>query len=364
MNIHDYFHQFKLTDAETAQLDSRFHLKAFKPGEIIVRQGGSSDSFFCVASGELAVVLEQEDGSEITMDVLDAGQFFGEMGLLQKTPRTATIRALTHTQVYRAEKADFFSLVEQSPSFSLFLDQLRLKRQFTRIPCFSRLSDNDLTKVISIQQHKEVTAGTVLCHQGHEANKLFIIAKGSAKVIRRDMDGSENLMGNKLPSENYVDDAFFKGQQNTAELVMQEDGEVLVIDRAALMDLANHHPSIAAELPLRKNPLKAVLPFFYDKAAYFVIPKVSMNRPRLILWGMLSIMLLLMVHAIVPSIWPEQFPLYNALKIDTDPENMLAEDEPARVLHNKIKKQMKLYDLMVVGVVNETHPDGVYNTGS
>ncbi len=49
------------------------------------------------------------------------------------------------------------------------------------------------------------------------------------------------------------------------------------------------------------------------------------------------------------------------IKIDTDPENMLSEDESVRVFHNQVKKEFTLYDMIVLGVVNEDNPDGVFN---
>jgi predicted RND superfamily exporter protein len=50
--------------------------------------------------------------------------------------------------------------------------------------------------------------------------------------------------------------------------------------------------------------------------------------------------------------------------IDTDPENMLPADQAARVFHNDVKKTFSLYDMFVVGVVNEEDPDGVFNPAS
>ena len=49
------------------------------------------------------------------------------------------------------------------------------------------------------------------------------------------------------------------------------------------------------------------------------------------------------------------------VKVDTDPENMLAEDEAVRVFHNLTKKEFTLHDVVVLGIVNEEHPDGVFN---
>jgi len=55
------------------------------------------------------------------------------------------------------------------------------------------------------------------------------------------------------------------------------------------------------------------------------------------------------------------FPL---ITIDTDPENMLEKDEPVRVFHNESKKRFQLSDTIVLGVVNERDPDGVFNPGT
>ncbi len=52
------------------------------------------------------------------------------------------------------------------------------------------------------------------------------------------------------------------------------------------------------------------------------------------------------------------------IKIDTDPENMLSADEPVRVFHNQTKKQFALNDIVVVGIVNNKDPNGVFNPSS
>ncbi|MGD8500106.1 MAG: MMPL family transporter [Phycisphaerales bacterium] len=52
------------------------------------------------------------------------------------------------------------------------------------------------------------------------------------------------------------------------------------------------------------------------------------------------------------------------IQVDTDPENMLSEDEPVRVLHNQTKTQFSLSDIVVVGVVNNKDPNGVFNPSS
>ena len=52
------------------------------------------------------------------------------------------------------------------------------------------------------------------------------------------------------------------------------------------------------------------------------------------------------------------------IKVDTDPENMLSADEPVRLFHNQTKERFVLSDIVVLGVVNNKDPNGVFNPSS
>ncbi|MBD3380050.1 MAG: MMPL family transporter [Candidatus Omnitrophica bacterium] len=78
------------------------------------------------------------------------------------------------------------------------------------------------------------------------------------------------------------------------------------------------------------------------------IIKFSVDRPKVVM-GIIAV--LVFVSLI-------QFP---KMKVDTDPENMLPGNEEARVFHHRVKEEFGLYDLIVLGVVNEDHPEGVFN---
>lgn len=75
------------------------------------------------------------------------------------------------------------------------------------------------------------------------------------------------------------------------------------------------------------------------------------QHPKQIMW--LTLILTLALAAQISRI-----------QIDTDPENMLPAEQADRVIHDEIKHQFNLYDLVVVGVVNQQHPDGIYNQKS
>ena len=56
-----------------------------------------------------------------------------------------------------------------------------------------------------------------------------------------------------------------------------------------------------------------------------------------------------------------QFP---KVEFDNDPENMLDEDEYIRVFHNQVKEKYSLYDFVIVGIVNDTHANGIFNVNT
>ncbi len=61
------------------------------------------------------------------------------------------------------------------------------------------------------------------------------------------------------------------------------------------------------------------------------------------------------VILVVTACFLWQFP---KVRFDNDPENMLPADEPVRVFHQTVKARYALYDFVIVGVVNDRHPDG------
>lgn len=67
--------------------------------------------------------------------------------------------------------------------------------------------------------------------------------------------------------------------------------------------------------------------------------------------------LVIALYAFIAILFLTQFP---KIKIDTDPENMLFADEPARVIHHEMKEEFALHDTIVVGVVDESNSNGVF----
>ncbi|RMF92106.1 MAG: RND transporter [Nitrospinota bacterium] len=88
------------------------------------------------------------------------------------------------------------------------------------------------------------------------------------------------------------------------------------------------------------------------------------DRPKLITGIMIVLTVVLALVATLPSLWPQTFPFLSPARVDTDPENMLSREEAVRVFHHQMKREFSLYDMVVLGIVNEKHPEGVFNPES
>lgn len=87
----------------------------FGPGAVIIRQGATADRFYILLAGRVEVLNEYAGGKEIPRATLEPGSYFGEIGLLQNRPRTATVRAGPEgATVIALDREAFFSLMRES----------------------------------------------------------------------------------------------------------------------------------------------------------------------------------------------------------------------------------------------------------
>jgi CRP-like cAMP-binding protein len=86
----------------------------FAEGDTIVAEGDSADRFFVIAQGEVAVTRRTPEGEEIELATHGPGQFFGEIGLLAETRRTATVRAIGDVELLVLSWQEFQEALERS----------------------------------------------------------------------------------------------------------------------------------------------------------------------------------------------------------------------------------------------------------
>jgi CRP-like cAMP-binding protein len=87
-------------------------LRSYDEGDIIVTEGEEGSSLFLIVGGTVKVFTRTEDGGNVPLAELSAGDFFGEVSLLTGRPRTATITARTEVTAIELDRASVDRIAE------------------------------------------------------------------------------------------------------------------------------------------------------------------------------------------------------------------------------------------------------------
>ena len=104
-----------LQEDELKLLSTRFTAHEYKEGETVLRELEKTMSLYILAEGGVNVVLDTE-GIEFVLGELRAGQFFGEMALLDGKPRSAGVVCTSDCRILRLSGKDFYEILERNPS--------------------------------------------------------------------------------------------------------------------------------------------------------------------------------------------------------------------------------------------------------
>lgn len=101
------------------QVVDRVEWRRLEAGEVLFRQGDLADAAYFVVGGRLMVLAATSDGSDELIAELGRGEVVGELGLLDRAPRSATVRAVRDTTLAAFSTTMFEELVATSPQMML-----------------------------------------------------------------------------------------------------------------------------------------------------------------------------------------------------------------------------------------------------
>src|SRR3989304_10355283 len=104
-----------LTHDELKAISKIVKKKEYKTGETIFKENEDGTSMYVIRKGEVKACKAAPDGELMTLTMMKDGDIFGEMSFLDESPRSATIIAISNTEVYLIDKRDFEKLVDTNP---------------------------------------------------------------------------------------------------------------------------------------------------------------------------------------------------------------------------------------------------------
>ena len=114
---------------ELAVIVQQLRVISFEPGEILLVQGKPGDSLFVIASGEVRVFAEDEQGWPIQVSKMPAPAFFGEIAVIQGGLRTATVTAASPVKVLELTPKGLDTITTKQPNIRQLLTEFADKRK-------------------------------------------------------------------------------------------------------------------------------------------------------------------------------------------------------------------------------------------
>ena len=122
-----------LTKAELRQLAPLFpHAEPFEADQIVFKKGDRGDKSYVIVSGEVEVLVSDALGNEMVVSKLGPGDFFGEVALIKKVPRTATIRTAKSCKFVTLTRRSLNLINHRAPDVLEIMTDIAQRRLETR----------------------------------------------------------------------------------------------------------------------------------------------------------------------------------------------------------------------------------------
>jgi signal transduction histidine kinase len=158
-----------LSEEDLEQLYRMAETVSIPAGDLVFEEGSLGDALYVVLDGELEV-SKRQSGQDVVLAVRRAGEFIGEMSLLEQAPRSASVRTLKESRLLMINQAAFETLLSCSPSA-----HLTMLRTVT-----SRLRS---TESMLVQSEKMAALGTLAAGLAHELNNPAAAIRRSAAQL-------------------------------------------------------------------------------------------------------------------------------------------------------------------------------------
>src|SRR5262249_11591045 len=156
----------------------------------------------------------------VRVATLGAGDYCGELALLNQAPRAATVRALTSLDVLELAADDFTRLV--SPTWQLKQRMERavaLRATGASIPLFQDLPPADGDLLISHLREESFAAGDVVIRQGDEGERFYVVQEGRLRVVQSDPDGTTRTVAELGPGDFFGELALLTAAPRNASVL-------------------------------------------------------------------------------------------------------------------------------------------------
>jgi len=110
-----------LDEHQLGVIEKHANSRRYPKNAIILNEGDSSDSLYVILSGKVKVYLNDENGKEVSLNYQEAGEYFGELSLIDDIERSASVMTVEKSTFAIISKQDFRSVLAKNPDIAIHL---------------------------------------------------------------------------------------------------------------------------------------------------------------------------------------------------------------------------------------------------
>ena len=262
--------------------------RRFSKGEVIFRQRELGNSFFRIIEGSVAVIVNYEEEGERELTVLEAGEFFGEMAVIETYPRSTTVVAKEDVLALEITGSEFESYFTENPEMiykimkhigsrlkeltdeynvlTSVLAEVRAAQDKKSNPVFSgrkkyidyyASGKNNISKpsVESLREASEslkdgkgisekYKKGTVIFKEGETGKCMYIVYGGTVGIYKNYGDTKQVKLTDLTPVSFFGEMGMVAGEARSATAVAEQDGTyVEIVSPEGLSDMIRKSPT-------------------------------------------------------------------------------------------------------------------------
>lgn len=117
-----------LAPSTLEQITNLASRRTYKSGAVVFLRGDPGDSLYGVVTGRVRISASAPGGKEIFLNIMEPGDAFGEIALLDGQPRTAAATTLSATELIVIQRNHFLALMQREPKLAVHLIELLCRR--------------------------------------------------------------------------------------------------------------------------------------------------------------------------------------------------------------------------------------------
>ena len=232
------------------ELVGAFEMITVPAGQVVIEEGQQGSEAYIVARGELEVsrrAIEEDGRPPVLLARLVSGALFGEMALLSRAPRAASVVATRPTILLVATRDALEIAARKRPEVGIELAAHCRRRMVANLartsPVLVSVPPQERVTLVERFQTRIFEKGDKLVTEGEEAQGLHLVASGGVAVVAHEA-GEPMVLATLSPGETVGEVALVLRRRANADVIALHPTVTLFLPRDEFLSLVQDHPAI------------------------------------------------------------------------------------------------------------------------